>query len=313
MLWALSQPLGASGHTPFDEDASGEAAAQVTGHPLGPQTKNSAALRRAHLKGDEGSPADILGVAPRTTKGSAMLASHTYHRGGPVEQSGRRTVGALWGTDSTQPMQGRRGRGLCAPKLLDGGLPTQKSTQGWSVATVNHPSIEAIQRYHQSLPAASRSRVRRIARVPVGYYRATHADGGMTNQPVGFRLRVEDGAGSNRKESLASHGILDEAMGSSVASLHGHCLLRHNEKHSGLVQTEALSVSERYGLSWCPLLSPLILEVDICLRRQRLGGLSEIWAASPTAIDMVLERAGFNAAQRRTITWELQRMIAFST
>ncbi|RNE95924.1 uncharacterized protein Tco025E_09863, partial [Trypanosoma conorhini] len=210
MLRALSRPLGIFGRTPSENDAGGVAAAP----------------RRPPLRSEERPP----GVAPRTTKDSANLAACIHRHGGP---SGGRAVGALLGADTTRG-RGGRGRGQCAPTLLDGGLPTQTSAQGWGVATVNHPSTEAIRRYRQSLPAASRSRVRRVARVPVGYYRASHHGGSVSSQPVGFRLRVEDDAGGSKwEDSLSSHGGSTVTVRPCVAPLRRHRPLSEDAKLSG--------------------------------------------------------------------------------
>ncbi|KAH9600385.1 hypothetical protein LSM04_007302 [Trypanosoma melophagium] len=57
-----------------------------------------------------------------------------------------------------------------------------------------------------------------------------------------------------------------------------------------------------------PLLSPLLIEVDLRLRRQGVGALSVVWAACPAAMDKVLALKGFDGNQRRTILWEMWRM-----
>lgn len=62
-------------------------------------------------------------------------------------------------------------------------------------------------------------------------------------------------------------------------------------------------------LPYAPMLSPLLLEVDHCLRAARLGSLLDMWRAGRRAQAGVLAAVGFSAAEVRVVLWELARMI----
>lgn len=58
-----------------------------------------------------------------------------------------------------------------------------------------------------------------------------------------------------------------------------------------------------------PLLTPLLLEVDACLRYNGLPRVLDMWRWGAVDQSIVLERAGFTRAERQTILWELERTI----
>ncbi|KEG05523.1 hypothetical protein DQ04_20951000, partial [Trypanosoma grayi] len=168
----------------------------------------------------------------------------------------------------------------------------------------------------------------RIERVPVGYHLVPHSSGGVTSQPVGYRIRVGGGGGSPRHPLLLDeHGgvarkvseVPDAYFTSQWARSGGNDSLKRRSVSDDGCPSWLSQPTELRGApysavdaAWRPLLSPLLTEVDLRLRRQRLGALSDIWAASPAAMDRVLALAGFATAQRETILWEMQRMLRFS-
>lgn len=67
--------------------------------------------------------------------------------------------------------------------------------------------------------------------------------------------------------------------------------------------------ARRTALLFPPMLTPLLQEVDECLRFHGLPVMRDIWQWSVADQLRLLCSAGFSAAESQTVTWELERMI----
>ncbi|CAJ1008708.1 hypothetical protein Q4I28_004021 [Leishmania naiffi] len=66
-------------------------------------------------------------------------------------------------------------------------------------------------------------------------------------------------------------------------------------------------------LRYPPLLTPLLQEVDACLRFHGLPTMAELWRWGVGDQEVILQAAGFKRVERQTILWELERMIRVSS
>ncbi|CAJ1026128.1 hypothetical protein Q4I30_004088 [Leishmania utingensis] len=66
-------------------------------------------------------------------------------------------------------------------------------------------------------------------------------------------------------------------------------------------------------LLYPPLLTPLLQEVDACLRFHGLPTMAELWRWGVGDQEVILQAAGFKRVERQTILWELERMIRVSS
>ncbi|ORC87083.1 uncharacterized protein TM35_000242330 [Trypanosoma theileri] len=300
--------------------------------------------------GGEHTHSAVMELSPQPTRSakgySRRNRSHfslSHPQNNPVKQEWLVSPDVSWESGVSQGVDGRggrcgrgRGRGMYASTELRDGLSVTSTAQCWSGATVNHPSMLAIRRHHDDVAAAcggGGSSRRRIDRLPVGYQLASHLSGGVESQPVGYRIRVEEETGGPRGSFLwpgntnparRSTSIdvvpfngkpacgVDEASGEFVSPV--VCVMNQGSGPSGLLSsiTHGSTSHVTVGAACRPLLSPLLTEVDLRLRRQGLGALSDLWAACPEAMDKVLALTGFDGNQRRTILWEVRRMAYFS-
>ncbi|KPI87435.1 hypothetical protein ABL78_3466 [Leptomonas seymouri] len=130
-----------------------------------------------------------------------------------------------------------------------------------------------------------------------GYFEITpsHSDGG--HHPLKNTVTVRPAAAARRSfsrstrhrvaaDELPSHGVRVPVKGVPLAPL---------QEHAAFI--------------FPPMMTPLLQEVDECLRFHRLPVMRDIWQWKVADQTALLRSAGFSAAECQTITWELERMI----